>query len=110
VAALRQKQALLQVALPEAAVQVAAGGYMSFALSEAGRLYAWGSNGNGEQGSGQWAWSGYRANMVSQISDGRVAQVHIPPRLHSSRLAGSLPPKRPASSGCWWHWLHCVVP
>eukprot|EP00892_Ulva_mutabilis_P008446 jgi/Ulvmu1/5974/UM026_0098.1 len=64
-----------QVALPEATVQVAAGGYMSFALTAAGRLFAWGSNGNGEQGSGPWSWSGPRPNLVHALSDGRVKQV-----------------------------------
>lgn len=66
---------MAQVALPEAAVQVAAGGYMSFALTVSGALYAWGSNGNGEQGSGQWSWSGSRPNLVNALSDGRVKQV-----------------------------------
>jgi hypothetical protein len=66
---------LLQVVLPEPVVHIAAGGYASFVVTVSGKVYAWGSNGNGEQGSGQWAWSGYRPNLVNQLSDGRVKQV-----------------------------------
>lgn len=65
----------MQVVLPEPVVSIAAGGYASFALTSSGNLYSWGSNGNGEQGSGQWAWSGCNPNLVNHLSDGRVKQV-----------------------------------
>ena len=48
---------------------------MSFALGASGQLYAWGSNANGEQGTGGWGWSGPRASVVDHISDCRVRTV-----------------------------------
>lgn len=86
--AARTARSAVQVALPEPVVQVAAGGYMSFALAASGSLYAWGSNGNGEQGSGPWSWSGCRPNLVNALSDGRVKQV--PSR--SAAAAPQIPP------------------
>jgi alpha-tubulin suppressor-like RCC1 family protein len=64
-----------QVPLPEPAVQLAAGGFMSFALSAGGRLFAWGSNVNGEKGVGEWGWSGPAPAAIDHLSDGRVTSV-----------------------------------
>ena len=40
------------MALPEGAIQVAAGQYVSYALGRSGRLYAWGWNARGQLGQG----------------------------------------------------------
>ena len=65
----------LQVAVPEPATAVAAGGFASYALGASKRLYAWGSNAQGQKGVGSWGWSGHKPEVVDHVSDGRIASV-----------------------------------
>ena len=67
----------MQVPLAEPAAQVAAGGFMSYALTATGHLYAWGSNAHGEQGVGAWGWSGATPSLVEHLSDGRLRTVRL---------------------------------
>lgn len=64
-----------QVALPEPAAVVVAGGFASYALAASRKLYAWGSNAQGQKGVGAWGWSGHKPEVVDHISDGRIAAV-----------------------------------